>query len=186
MKKALKILLLSILALFLLYFSFRSLISESNKLALVFLILFIIVCIGICVVKDGGKPQKTPHKTKVKNAGPHKTSTQIQSRNIRPMTSKEEPDFILKCAEYLVKSGKFTGVLSSPPGGVHEQDLVAFDKDGNRWTFSCKDHKLKVLSAPKKVKNAAKVSRKTKADMKRQAQRRSLEEDIELFEMLSD
>lgn len=102
------------------------------------------------------------------------------------MTSKEEPDFILKCAEYLVKSGKFTGVLSSSPGGGHEQDLVAFDKDGNRWTFSCKDHKLKVLSAPKNAKNAVKVSRKAKAEMKRQAQRRSLEEDIELFEMLSD
>lgn len=101
-------------------------------------------------------------------------------------------DFEHQCAKLLMKKG-FKEVIVTPPSGDYGADLVAYDRQGNKWVFQCKHYQGKVsnsavqeIVAAKAHYKANKAAVMTNSKLTEQARQLAIENDIELFEMLSD
>jgi HJR/Mrr/RecB family endonuclease len=113
-----------------------------------------------------------------------------------PLPKKKRPvtgiDFEHHCAELLMKQG-FREVIVTPPSGDYGADLIAYDRQGNKWVFQCKHYKGKVsnsavqeIAAAKAHYRANKAAVMTNSKLTEQARQLAIENEILLFEMLSD
>lgn len=114
---------------------------------------------------------------------------QSRQKGVDVMSGQE---FEIFCAEHLLKQG-FKSVQTTSISGDYGADLVAYDKRGNKWVFQCKRYSntvgVKAIQEVNTAKNhygATKAAVMTNSKFTRNAKRLAMENDIELFEMLSD
>lgn len=96
------------------------------------------------------------------------------------------------CAELLTKKG-FKHVIVTPPSGDYGADLIAYDRQGNKWVFQCKHYKGKVsisavqeIAAAKAHYGARKAGVMTNSRLTQRAKQLAIENEILLFELLCD
>ncbi len=96
------------------------------------------------------------------------------------------------CAELLTKKG-FKHVIVTPPSGDYGADLIAYDRQGNKWVFQCKYYKGKVsisavqeIAAAKAHYGASKAGVMTNSQLTQRAKQLAIENEILLFELLCD
>lgn len=113
---------------------------------------------------------------------------------ITPNTKKEMSglDYEMYCGKYLLTHG-FHDVRTTPPSGDYGADLVAKDANGVTWVFQCKHYKSKVgnscvqeVVAAKKHYGAEKAAVMTNSELTEKARELAIENEVLLFELLSD
>ena len=101
-------------------------------------------------------------------------------------------DYEMYCGKYLLSHG-FHDVYTTPPSGDYGADLVAKDANGAVWVFQCKHYNSKVgnsfvqeVVAAKKHYGAEKAAVMTNSQLTQKARELAIENEVLLFELLSD
>lgn len=116
-----------------------------------------------------------------------------ENTSSKPVAQMTGLEFEHYCAAYLVKTGRFTNVVVTPPSGDFGADIVAYDRQGDKWVFQCKHYQSKVpndavqeVVAAKAHYRANKGAVMTNSQLQKKAKQLAMENDIELFEMIDD
>lgn len=121
------------------------------------------------------------------------TGTSIKNAPSEPSHKKMSGiDFEGYCGKYLLTHG-FHDVHTTPVSGDYGADLVAKDANGVTWVFQCKHYKSKVgnscvqeVVAAKKHYRADKAAVMTNSQLTQKARELAIENEVLLFELLSD
>ena len=111
----------------------------------------------------------------------------------KPLSKMTGLEFEHYCAKWLMQTGKYVRAETTKASGDFGGDVIAYDRKGRKWVFQCKLYKKKVPNGAVQEVVAAKAHYKaekggviTNSKLTKAARQLAMENDIELFEMLSD